>query len=146
MECDELPAEASSGGFDQVTPRTGAHRDFVAGVSGVFTCANLGRLSDDYGTFSHEVQCEYKPEEQRAVLTGAPDAWGTCKTCKFNLNTKLLESFNQNFTTSCIARSPSTGARSKRETGPLHASCPAIPSAPPGMQSRRVSTESKFGV
>ena len=80
MECDELPAEASSGGFDRVTPRTGSHRDFVAGVSGVFTCANLGRLSDDYGTFSHEVQCEYKPEEQRAVLTGAPDAWGTCKT------------------------------------------------------------------
>ena len=90
MECDEFPEEASSAGFNPVTPRTGDHRDFVAGVSGVFTCANLSRFSADYGTFSHEVQCEYLPEEQRAVLTGAPDAWGLCKTSKFKVNERIL--------------------------------------------------------
>ena len=102
MECDEFPAEAASAGFSPVTPKTGEHRDFVAGVdvagvSGVFTCANLGRFSADYGTFSHEVQCEYRPGEQKAVMMGSPDAWGPCKTSKLQVNL-FLGGLNQDLT------------------------------------------------
>ena len=83
MECEESPQGAAAGGFDPVTPK-GEYRDFVAGGSGVFTCANMGRFSTDYERFDYEFKCEYLPEEQRAVLTPTPVSWRTCKTSKLN--------------------------------------------------------------
>ena len=90
MECEESPDEAVSAGFSPVTPRTGKYSDFLAGVTGVFTCAGLGRFAGDYASFSHEVQCEFRAEDKKAVMTGAPKVWGPCKTGKsHNAHRKL---------------------------------------------------------
>ncbi len=81
ITCSLGSAPTAANNLLDMVVRTGSQTSFIMNTTAVFTCKDGGRLTDNYDSFSVEVNCSQSGVNP--VVVGEPSTWPTCKTSRF---------------------------------------------------------------